>query len=71
MAPGEARRYAGLTGRALDPGLLSFYRLRWALDDICAFAHQLRSAHGRTADAGHAWTALEQTVASLGDSGGA
>ena len=71
MAPGEARRYAGLTGRALDPGLLSFYRLRWALDDICAFAHRLRSAHGRTADAGHAWTALEQTVASLGDSGGA
>jgi spectinomycin phosphotransferase len=62
----EARRYAGLTGRAVDPGLLEWYRLRWALDDISAFVHQLRSAHDRTADAEHAWVALEQTVASLG-----
>jgi spectinomycin phosphotransferase len=62
----EARRYAGLTGRAVDPGLLEWYRLRWALDDISAFAHRLRSAHGRTADAEHAWVALKQTVASLG-----
>ncbi|HEV2255024.1 MAG TPA: phosphotransferase [Streptosporangiaceae bacterium] len=62
----EARRYAGLTGRAVDPGLLEWYRLRWALDDISAFAYRLRCAHGRTADAEHAWVALEQTVASLG-----
>jgi spectinomycin phosphotransferase len=62
----EARRYAGLTGRAVDPGLLEWYRLRWALDDISAFAHRLHSAHGRTADAEHAWVALKQTVASLG-----
>ena len=63
----EARRYAGLrSGRAVDPGLLEWYRLRWALDDISAFAYQLRCAHGRTADAEHAWVALEQTVASLG-----
>jgi spectinomycin phosphotransferase len=61
----EARRYAGLTGRSVDPGLLEWYRLRWALDDISAFVHQLRSAHGRTADAEHAWVALKQTVASL------
>jgi spectinomycin phosphotransferase len=61
----EARRYADLTGRAVDPGLLQWYRLRWALDDISAFIHQLRSAHGRTADAEHAWVALEQTVTSL------
>ena len=40
----EARRYAGLTGRAVDHGLLEWYRLRWALDDISAFVHQLRSA---------------------------
>ena len=62
----EARRYAGLTGRAVDPGLLEWYRLRWALDDISAFAHRLRSAHGCTADAEHAWVALKQTVTSLG-----
>jgi spectinomycin phosphotransferase len=67
----EARRYAGLTGRAVDPGLLEWYRLRWALDDIAAFVHQLRSPHGRTADAEHAWKALKQTVASLGGDAGA
>jgi spectinomycin phosphotransferase len=61
----EARRYADLTGRAVDPGLLEWYRLRWALDDISAFVHQLRSAHGRTAGAEHAWVALKQTVTSL------
>jgi spectinomycin phosphotransferase len=61
----EARRYAGLTGRAVDHGLLEWYRLRWALDDISAFVHQLRSPHGRTADAEHAWKALQQTVAVL------
>jgi spectinomycin phosphotransferase len=61
----EARRYASLTGRTVDLGLLEWYRLRWALDDIAAFVHQLRSAHGRTADAEHAWVALKQTVTSL------
>jgi spectinomycin phosphotransferase len=60
-----ARRYADLTGRAVDAGLLEWYRLRWALDDISAFVRQLRSAHGRTADAEHAWVALKQTVTSL------
>jgi spectinomycin phosphotransferase len=67
----EARRYASLTGRTVDLGLLEWYRLRWALDDIAAFVHQLRSAHGRTADAEHAWVALKQTVASLGGDAGA
>ena len=61
----EARRYAGLTGHAVDHGLLEWYRLRWALDDISAFVHQLRSPHGRTADAEQAWQALQQTVAGL------
>jgi hypothetical protein len=44
---------------------VSFYRLRWALDDICAFTHQLRSAHDRTADAEHAWRSLDETTAQL------
>lgn len=61
----ESRRYADLTGRNVDPGLLAFYRLRWALDDISCFVHQLRSAHGRTADAKHAWLSLKITVARL------
>jgi spectinomycin phosphotransferase len=61
----ELCQYAELTGRAADPGLLAFYRLRWAVDDISAFVHQFRSAHGRSADAEHDWQALQETVAQL------
>ena len=59
----EARRYADLTGRAVDPARLALYRLRWALDDICAFVNRLRTEHRHTADTEHAWLSLEQTVA--------
>jgi spectinomycin phosphotransferase len=59
----EARRYADLTGRAVDPARLALYRLRWALDDIGAFVNRLRTEHRHTADTEHAWLALEQTVA--------
>jgi spectinomycin phosphotransferase len=61
----ESRQYANLTGRGVDPGLLAFYRLRWALDDVSSFVHQLRSAHDRTADAEHAWHSLKITVTRL------
>jgi spectinomycin phosphotransferase len=61
----ESRRYSDLTGRGVDRGLLAFYRLRWALDDISSFVHQLRSAHDRTADAEHAWLSLKMTVTRL------
>ena len=60
----EARRYAELTGRAVDPARLALYRLRWALDDICIFASQLRAEHRHTADTEHAWHALKATVES-------
>jgi spectinomycin phosphotransferase len=58
----QVRRYTRLTGRAVDPAVLAWYRLRWALDDISAFVHQLRSGHRRTADAEHAWRSLRDTV---------
>jgi spectinomycin phosphotransferase len=61
----ESARYTRLTGRDVDPGLLAFYRLRWALDDISSFVHDLRSAHDRTADAEHAWLSLKATVTRL------
>jgi len=60
---GESRRYADLTGREVDQARLALYRLRWALDDICAFVGQLRTEHDHTADSEHAWMALKQTVA--------
>jgi spectinomycin phosphotransferase len=65
VAGQELGRYADLTGRAADPGLLAFYRLRWVVDDISAFVYQFRSAHGRTADAEHDWQALQETLARL------
>ena len=58
----EARRYADLTGRAVDPARLAMYRLRWALDDISIFVSLLRAEHRQTADTEHAWLALKQTM---------
>jgi spectinomycin phosphotransferase len=60
-----SRRYARLTGRAVDRDALALYRLRWALDDISSFVHQLRGEHRRTADTEHAWLALKETVAGV------
>ncbi len=52
----------GPTGRPVDPELLEFYRLRWALDDLSAFAARLRGPHRRTADAERAWRNLQLTI---------
>jgi spectinomycin phosphotransferase len=59
----ELRLYTAATGRAIDPAALTFYRLRWALDDMSAFIERLRAARERTADADHAWRALQDTIA--------
>ena len=59
----ELRRYTTATGRAVDPAALTFYRLRWALDDLSTFLMRLRAARHRTADADHAWRALHDTIA--------
>ncbi len=76
----ETCRYTDLTGRPVDPGMLAFYRLRWALDDISCFVHDLRARHVRrpgtpdspdrpgtpdSLDAEHAWQALQITIAQL------
>ena len=59
----ELRHYTAATGRAIDPAALTFYRLRWALDDMSAFIPRLRAACQRSADAEHAWRALQETIA--------
>jgi len=61
----ELRRYTELTGRPVDPAVLEFYRLRWALDDLSCFVRDLRAPHRRTPGTEHAWEALEITVADL------
>jgi spectinomycin phosphotransferase len=64
----ELRRYTDATGRTADPAALTMYRLRWALDDISSFVTRLRAAHHRTADAEHAWQALQDTISVSGGS---
>jgi spectinomycin phosphotransferase len=61
----EVRRYTELTGRRVDPAVLEFYRLRWALDDLSCFLRDLRAPHRRTPGSEHAWEALEITIADL------
>jgi spectinomycin phosphotransferase len=61
----EVRRYTELTGRRVDPAMLGFYRLRWALDDLSCFLRDLRAPHHRTPGTEHAWEALEITIADL------
>jgi len=61
----EVRRYTELTGRRVDPAMLEFYRLRWALDDLSCFLRDLRAPHHRTPGSEHAWEALEITIADL------
>jgi spectinomycin phosphotransferase len=63
----EVRRYTELTGRSVDPAVLEFYRLRWALDDLSCFVRDLRGPHHRTPGTEHAWEALEITIADLTD----
>lgn len=58
----EARRYSAVTGRPVNRPALAFYRIRWALDDISAFVHQLRARHCRTAHTEHMWLALQTTL---------
>jgi spectinomycin phosphotransferase len=60
-----ARRYAEATGRPVDRDALAFYRLRWALDDMSIYTHELRVPHHRTGDTERAWRALKITVQSL------
>jgi spectinomycin phosphotransferase len=59
----QALRYTQATGRRVDPAAITLYRLRWALDDLSYFVHDLRSAHSHTADAEHALHAIEITLA--------
>jgi spectinomycin phosphotransferase len=62
----EALRY----GRSVDPDALGFYRLRWALDDLCCFLEQFRAPHRRTPCTEKTWQNLAATVATLGDHDG-
>jgi spectinomycin phosphotransferase len=61
----EAAQYAQLTGRAVSEAALSFYRLRWDLEDLAEFLPWFRAPHERSADAETAWGAVANIVQRL------
>ncbi|MEV0146242.1 MULTISPECIES: phosphotransferase [unclassified Nonomuraea] len=63
--PADLDRYAEATGHRPDRSLLDGYRLRWALDDVAAFAVWFRAPHDGGADSEEAWAGLRDTVAWL------
>jgi spectinomycin phosphotransferase len=61
----EAAQYAQLTGRAVSEVALSFYRLRWDLDDLAEWLAWFRGPHERSPDAETAWRGLADIVGRL------
>ncbi len=61
----EAAQYAQLTGRAVSEMALSFYRLRWDLDDLAEFLAWFRGPHEESADAQTAWRSVAGIIERL------
>jgi spectinomycin phosphotransferase len=62
---GAAADYAARCGRHPDPGLLSRYRLAWALTDVALFVDLLRNTSAETDDTAWSWDALSGTLEDL------
>jgi spectinomycin phosphotransferase len=48
--PADVDRYQEAAGRAIDPAVITLYRLRWYLDDLSSAIVMLRGPHQDTAD---------------------
>lgn len=48
--PADVDRYQEAAGRAIDPAVITLYRLRWYLDDLSSAVGMFRSPHQDTAD---------------------
>jgi spectinomycin phosphotransferase len=51
-------RYQRATGREVDPDVITFYRLRWYLDDVASAIRLFRNRHQNTADTRRWWEGL-------------
>ena len=51
-------RYQQATGRELDPGVITLYRLRWYLDDLASAIRLFRNRHRDTPDTRRWWRGL-------------
>jgi spectinomycin phosphotransferase len=58
LAPADFSAYAAATGYRPSPAAIGLYRLRWQLDDICAYLTDLRQASRPTKDTAHALRTL-------------
>jgi spectinomycin phosphotransferase len=58
-------RYQQATGRELDPAVISFYRLRWYLDDLASAIRLFRNRHRDTPDTRRWWHGLAPELEQL------
>jgi spectinomycin phosphotransferase len=58
-------RYQEATGRALDPAVITLYRLRWYLDDVASAIRMFRNPHRETADTRRWWHNLDPMLQQL------
>jgi len=59
LLPGGHARYQAATGYRPDPAALELYRIRWQLDDICAYLGDLHRASERNPAADQAVQAVQ------------
>jgi len=58
--PTAEAAYLRCGGVELSRDVMDFYRLRWDLDDLCAYAHELAQPHATTPDSEHALSQIER-----------
>jgi spectinomycin phosphotransferase len=63
LAPADFTGYTAATGYRPSAEALELYRLRWRLDDICAYLNELRLATTPNQDTAHALRTLRSLVA--------
>jgi spectinomycin phosphotransferase len=61
----EAARYAAATGQAVNPEVMTLYRLRWYLDDIAQAVRLFAGQHLRTADTQRWWEGFPPRIGAL------
>jgi spectinomycin phosphotransferase len=64
---GGIERYQQATGRDLDPAVMTFYRLRWYLDDLGSAIRLFRNRHFDTPDTRRWWNGLAPRLDRLSD----
>ena len=67
QSPEDLERYAEAAGRTANAAALTFYRLRWDLEEVCGYIDWFRAPHERSLDTEQAWQELREVVGHLGE----